>query len=105
MSRKRKTPMLCLEPTFSPAEVGDHLGISHTAMQELIAFGVKYGKSLHPTRGGLYPTYKGAKLRRIPLSAIDRHKRHMARLDGIQDVPPTPLVELKYVTAEEPSNA
>lgn len=79
-----------LEPTFSPAEVGEHLGLGHNAVAELIAFGRKYGAKLHPSRGGLYPTFRGAKLRRIPLSAIDRHKRHMSALAGDPVPPPTP---------------
>jgi hypothetical protein len=110
MARKRRASFLdparfCLEPTFSPAEVGNHLGLEHTAVQELINFGIKYGKALHPQRGGLYPTFKGAKLRRIPLSAIERHKRHMARLEGLTNLPPTPLVEIKYATVEEAAQA
>ena len=92
---------LCLELTFSPAAVGKHLGIGPTAVQELINYGLKYKAHLHPTRGGLYPTHKYAKFRRIPLSAIERHKRHMARLDGIQELPPTLLVECKYVESIE----
>jgi len=79
-----------LEPTFSPAEVGAHLGLGHNAVAELIAFGRKFGAKLHPTRGGLYPTFRGAKLRRIPVSALDRHKRHMAALAG-DPVPPATL--------------
>jgi len=99
---------LSLEPTFSPEEVGKHLGLGATAVQELVNYGLKYKAHLHPTRGGLYPTFKGAKLRRIPLSAIERHKRHMARLDGVQGIPPTPFVEYKYVECSEmeiPANA
>lgn len=84
---------LTLEPTFSPAEVGAHLGLGHNAVAELVAFGRKYGARLHPTRGGLYPTFRGAKLRRIPLSAIDRHKRHMARLHGEDPPPPTVMLD------------
>jgi hypothetical protein len=105
--RGKRTPSildpvkLCLEPTFSLAEVGKYLGIENTAMHELIKFGESYGAKLHPARGGLYPTYKGPKHRRIPLSAIQRHLRHMARLGGTTDLPLIKLVEIKYVTAEE----
>ena len=81
-----------LEPTFSPAQIGAHLGLGHNAVAELVAFGRKYGAKLHPTRGGLYPTFKGAKLRRIPLSALDRHKRHMARINGDAEPPATVVV-------------
>ena len=88
---------LQLEPTFSPDEVGAHLGLCPRAVAELISFGLTYGNKLHPTRGGLYPTFKGAKLRRIPLSAIDRHKRHMARVNGETEPPATIVHE---VTAE-----
>jgi hypothetical protein len=105
--RRKRTPSildpvkLCLEPTFSLAETGKYLGIGNTAMHELIKFGESYGAKLHPARGGLYPTYKGPRHRRIPLSAIQRHLRHMARLNGTTDLPPIKLVEIKYVTVEE----
>ena len=45
--------------------------------------GQEYGVRLHPTRGGLWPTFKaGHKCRRITLAAIERHKRHRAKLHG-----------------------
>lgn len=96
MPRKSSRPSLApsdvqLEPTFSPAQVGEYLGLGHNAVAELIAFGRKYGAKLHPQRGGLYPTFRGAKLRRIPLSAIERHKRHMARIHGEAEPPATVL--------------
>jgi hypothetical protein len=90
-----------LEPTFSLTEVGAHLGLGHSAVAELVSFGLKYGAKLHPQRGGLWPTFKGAKARRVPLSAIERHKRHMSRLDGVQDLPPTKLVDVKFAEVEE----
>ena len=86
---------LALEPTFSLEEVGDHLGIEHSALAELVAFGRKYGAKLHPTRGGLYPTFRGPKHRRVPLSALDRHKRHMARVHGEPVPEPTRLIEIR----------
>lgn len=88
-----------LEPTFSPAQVGEHLGLGHNAVAELIAFGRKYGAKLHPKRGGLYPTFRGPKLRRIPLSAIERHKRHMARIHGESEPPATVLVDAHTQTS------
>jgi len=102
MSRAAKRPdlnpsALRPEPTFSPKEIGAHLGIGHNAVSELIQFGRKYGPKLHPTRGGLYPTFKGAKHRRIPLSALDRHKRHMARINGDPELPATVLIEVRQL--------
>lgn len=79
-----------LEPTFSLREVGDFLGIKATAMVDLVSFGRKYGAKLHPTRGGLWPTFIGAQKRRVTVSAIERHLRHMARLNG--EVPPPPII-------------
>lgn len=107
MPRATKRPdlrpsILALEPTFSPEEVGAHLGLEANAMAELVRFGRTYGAALHPTRGGLWPTFRGAKLRRIPLSAIDRHKRHMARVSGEAVPPATLLIKADLVTAEVP---
>jgi hypothetical protein len=105
--RRKRTPSilnpvkLCLEPTFSLAEVGKYLGIKNTVIHELIKFGEDYGAKLHPARGGLYPTYKGLRHRRIPLSAIQRHINHMARLNGTPNMPLVKLVEIKYTTIEE----
>lgn len=73
-----------LEPTYSLAEVAEHFGQSKRQIAELVELGRRHGQALHPSRGGLYPTFKPShKSRRIPLSAIERHKRHMARVhDG-----------------------
>lgn len=72
-----------LEPTFSIKETGQHLGLGDRAVRELIALGLEHGARLHPTRGGLWPTFKaGHKSRRVTLAAIERHKRHQARLHG-----------------------
>lgn len=91
---------LALEPTFSPAEVGAHLGLGITQMAELIGFGKSYGAKLHPMRGGLHPTFLSGKHRRIPLSAIDRHKRHIARLAGESVPDATRLVSTALVEVE-----
>jgi hypothetical protein len=74
-----------LEPTYSIAEVAAHLGCQVWQVNQLVRLGIKHGSALHPTRGGLYPTFKpSAKSRRIPLSAIERHKQHMAKVhDGV----------------------
>lgn len=74
-----------LEPTFSLDEVAQHFGQSKRQIAELVELGRRHGQALHPTRGGLYPTFKPShKSRRIPLSAIERHKRHMSRVhDGL----------------------
>lgn len=90
-----------LEPTFSPAQVGAHLGLGATQVAELIALGKTHGAKLHPTRGGLWPTFRGAKHRRIPLSALDRHKRHLARVAGETEPPATMLVQTALVSAEQ----
>lgn len=105
MPRATKRPALAqsalsLEPTFSPEETGAHLGLGHNAIAELIAFGRQYGAKLHPTRGGLYPTFLSGRLRRVQLSAINRHKRHMARLAGESPPPATLLVESRPVEVE-----
>lgn len=79
-----------LEDTFSLEETARHLGIGRTSVAALVKLGKTYKAKLHPTRGGLWPTFKVShKVRRVPLSAIDRHKRHMARLEGDQDLPAT----------------
>jgi hypothetical protein len=74
-----------LEATFSVDEVAEHLGCGKWQVQELVRLGRIHGQALHPSRGGLHPTFKPShKSRRIPLSAIERHKRHMARVhDGV----------------------
>lgn len=73
-----------LEPTYSVDEVADHFGQGKWQIQELVKLARIHGQSLHPTRGGLFGTFKPSyKARRIPRSAIERHKRHMARVhDG-----------------------
>lgn len=73
-----------LEPTYSMEEVAQHFGCNVWQVNQLVRLGRTHGQALHPTRGGLYPTFKPShKSRRIPLSAIERHKRHMARVyDG-----------------------
>lgn len=83
-----------LEPTFSPAQVGKHLGLGRTAVFELMDLGRQH-KGCHPRRGGLWPTFKAThKSRRIPLSAIERHKQHLAKLEGVRHLPATLLVGL-----------
>ncbi len=66
------------EPTYSVAEVAQRWGCGVWAVHQKIALGRKHGESLHPTRGGLWPTYKALhKGRQIPLSAIERHEAFM----------------------------
>ncbi|MDR1281320.1 MAG: hypothetical protein LBK99_10935 [Opitutaceae bacterium] len=79
-----------LPPTFSLREVGEFLGIRNTVLMELVQFGRTYGAKLHPQRGGLYPTFTTGQKRRVPLEAINRHLRHMARVSG--ENPPPPIV-------------
>lgn len=87
-------PSVELEPTFSLGQTAQHLGCGRTAVSELVALGKAYKSKLHPTRGGLWPTFKiSHKNRRVPLSAIDRHKRHMARLAGEPEPPATLVVQ------------
>ncbi len=81
-----------LEETFSLAEAAKHLGCGRTAVAELVKLGKVYRAKLHPSRGGLWPTFKVShKNRRVPLSAIDRHKQHMARIAG-EPLPPATIV-------------
>lgn len=69
---------LMLEPTFSIDEVASHFGCTKWAVNQLVRYGRAFGARLHPTRGGLWPTFKAThKSRRIPLSAIERHKARM----------------------------
>ena len=74
-----------LEPTYSLEEVAAHFGQTKWQVAKLVKLGLAHGSALHPTCGGFWPTFKPShKSRRIPLSAIERHKRHMARAhDGI----------------------
>jgi len=68
-----------LEPTVSIAEVAEHFGCSGWQVSQLVRLGLRYGAALHPTRGGLFPTFKVShRCRRISLSAIARHKAAMA---------------------------
>jgi hypothetical protein len=70
-----------LEPTYSVQEVAEHFGCSEWQVHQLITLGRLHKQRLHPTRGGLYPTFRVShKCRRIPRSAIERHKRHMDSL-------------------------
>lgn len=73
-----------LEPTYSIDEVAQRFGCTAWQISQLVQLGKRYGLQLHPTRGGLCPTYKVShKCRRIPLSAIHRHEQHMGRVhDG-----------------------
>lgn len=81
-----------LEVTFSLKETAAHLGCGRTVVSELVRLGKAYKEQLHPTRGGLWPTFKVThKNRRVPLSAIDRHKRHMAKVTG-DPLPPATIV-------------
>lgn len=67
-----------LEPTYSIDEVAGYFGTSKGVITKLVRYGLQYGARLHPTRGGLWPTFKPThKSRRIPLSAIERHKARM----------------------------
>lgn len=79
-----------LEVTFSLNDTAKHLGCGRTTVSDLVKLGKTYKEKLHPMRGGLWPTFKVShKNRRVPLSAIDRHKRHMAKLAGEPLPPPT----------------
>lgn len=81
-----------LEPTFSLEETANHLGCGRTTVAALVKLGKCYKAKLHPQRGGLWPTFKVShKIRRVPLSAIDRHKQHMARLAG-EPLPPSTVL-------------
>jgi hypothetical protein len=72
---------LMLEPTYSVDEVATRWGCGVWAVHQLVKYGRRYGAKLHPTRGGLWPTFKPLhKSRRIPLSAIERHERFMEKL-------------------------
>ena len=72
---------MTLEPTFSAAQVGAHLGLSRSGVHVLRCLGDQYGRDLHPSRGGLWPSFLGgSRTRRFPLGAVERHKSHLARL-------------------------
>jgi hypothetical protein len=70
-----------LEPTYSLEETAERFGCTVWQVNELVQLGKKHGAKLHATRGGLWPTFKPShKCRRVPLSAIQRHEAHMARV-------------------------
>lgn len=69
-----------LDPTYSPAEVAAAWGLSLRTIEELVRLG-RVHRGLHPTRGGLWPTYRPThRSRRIPAAAMARHLAHMERL-------------------------
>jgi len=73
---------MSLDPTYSAAEVGAHLGLSRSEIHRLRVLGEQFGRELHPSRGGLWPSFHaGSRRRRYPLAAIERHKQHHERLD------------------------
>lgn len=75
--RQAKEP---LEPTYSTAEVMEHLGCGRTSLHVLLVNGRKFS-GCHPLKGGLWPWFKPShKNVRITKRAIEAHKRHMARL-------------------------
>ncbi len=74
--------MALLEETFSAAQVGAHLGLSRSAVDLLRIEGATWGRDLHPSRGGLWPSFRtGERRRRFSAAAVEAHKRHLARLD------------------------
>lgn len=71
-----------LERTYSLPQVRELLGVGRTRLHELLKIG-QAQKGLHPTRGGLWPTYKISwKSRRVPEGAIHRYLEHMQRLES-----------------------
>jgi hypothetical protein len=83
MSKPRRTPRPALEPRYTLAQAMQLLGCGPTRLHELLKLGREYGARLHPSKGGLWPTYKlSHKCRLVPASAIERHTRHMARVHG-----------------------
>lgn len=70
-----------LEPTYTIAETAQYLRCTPWQINKLVALGKRYGTRLHPTLGGLWPTFKPShKTRLVPLSAIRGHLQHMARV-------------------------
>lgn len=70
-------PSVPLEDTYSVAEVAAHLGCTTWQVFQLINQGKR-----KPYRGGLANTFKVShKIRRIPASSIERHKRYMDKAD------------------------
>jgi hypothetical protein len=69
-----------LEATYSRAEVMEHLGCKATTLWHLMQLGRKHhGPAL--LKGGLWPWFRPThKNVRITRTAIERHKRHMERL-------------------------
>lgn len=68
-------PAAPLEDTFSPEQVAAHFGCTVRQVHRLIEQGRR-----KPYAGGLSPTFKVShKVRRIPRSAIERHKAWMER--------------------------
>lgn len=72
-----------IEPRYTLQQTRQLLGCGGTRLKELLKLGREYGPKLHPTKGGLWPTYKlSHKCRMVPASAIERHTRHQARRFG-----------------------
>lgn len=70
-----------LEPTYTIDETAAFLRCSPWQINKLVALGKRHGARLHPTLGGLWPTFKPShKTRLVPLSAINGHLQHMARV-------------------------
>jgi len=68
---------------LSPDDLAAAWGVSRWEIYQLIRLGTEHGARLHPERGGLFPTVKlSHKVRRIPLEAVERHLRFMARPRG-----------------------
>ena len=71
-----------LESTYSPAEVGEYLGICRRTVYRLVEFGRKF-QGVHPLRGGLWPSFRPPHgKRRITASAVARHVEHIQRLEN-----------------------
>jgi len=59
----------------------EHFGIKKTKLHELLYWGRRM-KGPHPLLGGLWPVFRVShKCTRITQTAIDRHLRHMDRLE------------------------
>lgn len=71
-----------LETTYSADEVGAHLGITRGTVWALQVLGENFGHELHPSRGGLWGSFKtGHRTRRFPASSVEAHKAHLLRLE------------------------
>lgn len=79
---KRSAPATgLLEKTVSIEEAAAHLGCGRWQVNEFLKHGARYGRALHPWRGGIFGSFKVShKCRRITVTAIEAHKRHLARL-------------------------